>query len=244
MKRTPSHKRSSFRSSDPFENLSTEQLSYIGAIALLYNDVEALVDTLCSLALHITIRPQELTSRINGMDGKIELIKLGARHWGFNASEMTLLEDLLGKGGFKLMKTWRDAVIHCQIVDAPTALARVHERQGRVSDVLLSIDALKGFYNRLDLMRVELISMRDILSAKQMLQREALKEFQFELDDQDKEQLERGIQLDWAQAQEHRSQRLKLPPIPEFPPDTPDPEWFQRLQESLAAVLPESAGLS
>lgn len=243
MKR-PSSRRFSVRSSDPFENLSTEQLSYIGAIALLYNDIEAIVDALLSLALRVTIRPQELTSRINGMEGKIALIKVGARHWGFSDAEMTHLEDVLGNGGFQLMKTWRDAVIHAQVLDAPSGVAKVNERKGRVSEVLLSLDALKGFYSRLDLMRVELMSMRDILSRKQTLQLEELREFELELDDQGKERLEREIQLDWVQAQEHRNLRLSLPPIPEFPENTPDGEFFRRLRESLEDNLARAAGLS
>ena len=46
------------RSVDPFQNLSAEQLSYIGAIAMLYNDVEDVVDVLCAEALQIPIQPK------------------------------------------------------------------------------------------------------------------------------------------------------------------------------------------
>jgi hypothetical protein len=234
MKRTTPQRRHSVRTSDPFKNLSLEQLSYIGAITLLYNDVEAIVNSMCALALRIQIRHEELTSRINGMDGKLALIKLGAGNWGFDAAEMNHLEDVLGAGGFKLMKTWRDAIIHAQVLDARASVGKGNERQGRVYEVLMSLDALKGFYTRLDVMRVELNSIRAVLARKQTLTLEELKEFEFELDDQDREQLEQGIQDDWAQAREHRTQRQSLPPIPEFPEEPSALQSLLGLPESLS----------
>jgi hypothetical protein len=242
MKRPP-QRRSSVRSSDPFHDLSVEQLSYIGAIALLYNDVEAIVDRLCGLALGVTIRREELTSRINGVDGKIALIKLGVRQC-FNESEMSLMEEALGNGGFKLLKSWRDAVVHSQVIDAHTSTGKVNERRGGASEVLLSLDALKGLFGRLDLLRVELNGLCTILVHRITLSRDELNEVSFELDDQEKERLELGIQAYRLQVQEHRNQRQALPPIPEFPEDISPAELVQRLREALAVSLPPNAGLS
>lgn len=236
MKR-PSSRRHSVRSSNPFENLTTEQLSYIGAIALLYNDLEATIDWMCAVALRLQIRREELTTRINGIEGKIALIKIAARNWGFDDGEATYLADVLGDGGFGLMKKWRDAVIHAQVLDARSGVGKVTERKGKVSEVLLSLDALTGFYMRLDLMRIELTALRGILSRKQELALQELREFEFELDDQDKEQLEQGIQDDWAQARSHRTQRQSLPPIPEFPEEPDAFESFLEWRESLGGAL-------
>jgi hypothetical protein len=225
-------------------NLSTQQLSYIGAIALLYNDVEALLDDMCATALGTRVPRDEVVSRINGVEGRLALLKQGARYCGFSDSEMSFLENVLGDSGFKLLKKWRDAVIHAQVLDAPKSVGKVNERQGRVSEVLLSLEALKGLFARLDFMRIELRALKDALSKKITLMHERTREWDYVLCDQDKARLESKIQHDWFQAQSHQIQRLSLPPIPEFPEDTPESEWLLKALENLSENLELNAGLS
>jgi hypothetical protein len=222
MKRTSPLRHNGVRSSDPFTNLTTEQLTYIGAVAMLYNDVEAEVNQLCATGLHIPINDDEVLSRINGIEGKYELIKLCAAYWGWTAQERNHLSEALGKGGFHGLKTWRDAVIHARVFDIKSSVARVAERRGKTAEVLLAPDALKGFYDRLVWMRVEIDTLDTIMARKRALHTASYPGR--------KEQLSQEIEASWIQAREHQTRRLSLPPMPEFPEDTLD---LQRFAEAL-----------
>lgn len=234
MKRTSPLRNHAVRSSDPFTNLTTQQLAYIGAIALLYNDDEALVDEMCAAALAIPIRQEELLSRINGIEGKYQLIKLGAEFWGFTDADRHHLGGLLGDGGFHGLKKWRDAVIHARFLDIKSSTGRVFEKQGRISEVLLSKDALVGLYNRLDYMRIELGRLLDILHRQIQITKG-------DLTPPHKERLEQENRDAWAQARELQSHRQSLPPMPEFPDDTFD---FQQMKEVMDRVSRAGVGHS
>src|SRR3989442_1227843 len=68
--------RQSDRVLDIRNELNTDQLAMIGAIALKYNDVEATIDVLLGYTLNLSIDAiLEVTSRINGIEGKIEIAK-------------------------------------------------------------------------------------------------------------------------------------------------------------------------
>jgi hypothetical protein len=59
--------------------VSPEQLLEVGAIALLWNQVDGFIDWLLMIALRLDIRiSHEVTSRINGSDGKLEILLICA----------------------------------------------------------------------------------------------------------------------------------------------------------------------
>jgi hypothetical protein len=212
------------RTSNPFDNLSLDQLSYIGAVVMKYNDVEALVGDICAAGLRIPIRNEEVLTRINGVEGRAALVKLTARHWGFTDDEMALLCDALGEGGFSGLKKWRDGVVHARMLDINSSVGRLTQKQGVTEDVLLSLDALKGLFRRLELMRAELWRFMLIVQRKARIGAT-------EISDQHRERLEQEIQAEWVQVREFRNQRRLLPPMPEWPEDTPD---FGLIQSALA----------
>jgi hypothetical protein len=192
-----------------------EQLEYVGAIAILYNSVEDQVDSLCAEGLRIPIHDAEVLSRLNGIEGKAELAKISAKHWGFSEDEQAFLAEALGKSGFMLLKKWRDAVVHSRVYNSRTSMAVVPERRGKFSQVLLSTDALVGLYSRLAWIRAELFWLRQILERRTRLSREWI-------DTQHRERLEQQNRADWIRAREHRTHRLSLQPMPEFPDGIPD----------------------
>jgi hypothetical protein len=100
MKRTSPLRTQGIRSSNPFDNLDTDQLAYIGAISMLYNDLEDKIDEMVGHCLVQTIHAQEVTSRINGVEGKLEIVKHAARQWGFDEKELATLGETFGKLGF------------------------------------------------------------------------------------------------------------------------------------------------
>jgi hypothetical protein len=212
MKRTSPLRSQGIRSSDPFNNLSLEQLAYIGAIAMLYNDLEDIIDEMCGHCLVGTIQPSEITSRINGVEGKIEIIKHAAKQWGFDGAELATLGETFGQTGFSELKSLRDAVVHGRVFDLSTSVARTRAKKGKVGEVLFHIDALKGLFARMEEMRVELRFIEDILALKH-------RAMKGDLDDRRKERLGEETQAYWSQVQLHRTQRQSLPPMPEWPED-------------------------
>lgn len=212
MKRSTPLRTQGIRSSNPFDNLSVDQLAYIGAVAMLYNDLEQIIDEMCAKCLTDTIHPQEVLSRINGVEGKIEIVKHASKQWAFDPNEIATLGETLGESGFLELKRLRDAVVHARVFDMTTSVARTRARKGKVGDVLLAHDALMGLFLRMQEMRVELSSIEDVLARKRRIKCE-------NLDDRQKERLEEENRASWAQALEHRSQRLSLPSMPDWPAD-------------------------
>jgi hypothetical protein len=66
-------------------------------------------------------------------------------------------------GGFSEYKKYRDAMIHARVLDAPTAIALTSGGRGKIEEVLLSVDALNGLYERLVLVRLELIEACNVV---------------------------------------------------------------------------------
>ena len=161
--RRPLTARKGKRSGDIRKDLSETQLAGIGSIALAYNEAEVLIDILVSLVLGLlTNTAHEVTSRINGIDGKIELAKIGMRELGADENTIALLGQSLGDAGFKEYKKYRDAVVHARVLDAPTGIALSPAKRGKLDEVLLTVDALNGLYDRLALVRLELIEACNI----------------------------------------------------------------------------------
>jgi hypothetical protein len=76
MKR-PSKNRSEKRTGDIRKDLTQNQLAWIGSVALAFNEAETQLDLLLLVAFSLGDVAHELTSRINGVDGKVELAKIG-----------------------------------------------------------------------------------------------------------------------------------------------------------------------
>jgi hypothetical protein len=103
----------------------------------------------------------------------------------------------------KELKSYRDAVVHCQLVDAGEGLGQLIRRDGQY-DVLLSQEALDGLYDRLISVRDELRTLCLIF----LILDEAVKnDAQADLNT-----LLHGpaIQGHVSQVQEHRKARLSL----------------------------------
>jgi hypothetical protein len=83
------------RTGDIRKDLSESQLAWIGSVTIAYNEAEILVDILLALSLkrHPSL-PFALIGRINGVDGKIELLMLGFK--AADESVMSALGECLG----------------------------------------------------------------------------------------------------------------------------------------------------
>jgi hypothetical protein len=237
MRRSRTIFRHSRRSGDIRKDLTAEQLAGIGGVTLAYNEAEVLIDILMSLSLGLlTHSAHEVTSRINGIDGKIELAKIGMRELGADQKTTDLLGGSLGDGGFKSYKKYRDAVIHARVLDAPAGIALSPSNRGKIDEVLLTVEALNGLYDRLVLVRQELIEACNIsirlFTERRMgpIRKSATEAAADPLQralaivDLPKRQYEQEIQDCLSRFQEHQKNRLSLPRLPEFPVEPPIPQ--------------------
>jgi hypothetical protein len=227
--RTLSHGK---RSGDIRKDLTEAQLAGIGSVAMAYNEAEVMIDILMSLSLGLLTRAaNEITGRINGVDGKIALTKIGLREMGASKEILTLTESTLG--GFSEYKKYRDAVIHARILDAPNAIALTPAHRGKTQEVLLSVDALNGLYDRLFLIRMELIEISNMTIRlfthrrfQPMMQATLgmLGAITHQAAALPKPQIEQEIQDAMSRYREHQKRRLSLQPLPKFPGESPVPQ--------------------
>lgn len=182
-----------------------------------YNFVEQELDRLLAAVMRLPFPDREVTSRINGVDGKVEILKAGVIQWQLSGEEKLALAETLGNGGFGLLKTYRDLVIHARLYDAKTSIARGAPKRGKVSEILLTSEALEGLDTRLGLVLDELFALHGVFSLRQALMLS-------DVDDPERGQLELGIQERMAEYHRYRTCRQSLPPLPEFPGDTAESE--------------------
>jgi hypothetical protein len=212
MKRPFRQRRIVGASHDVKKDLSKDQLAAIGAVALAYNYAEAQIDQVLGAALDIWARPflHEVTTRINGVDGKIEII---VKALPLLVTEDTIradIEDSLGNNAFKRLKQYRDAIIHARVLDRELELGHVIERRARRSEVLLSVTALERLYEHLTALEAELSPVALMINS-------AHRRSQFAPDDPERERLEANYQESNSLFQSRRTKRRSLPPLPEFP---------------------------
>jgi hypothetical protein len=198
---------------DLLKDIPQSQLAAIGAVALGYNYAENTINRMLLSCTGIPIALyRDVMSRINGIDGRIELVKKGAKeHLGLSEETLVFLADTLGDDGFKLLKKYRDAVIHARFVNRVTGVGELIESRGKHSEVLLTEEALLALYTRLEYLRVELSSLSAL-----MREQDAFNSLG-DSDDREKQKRKRQIERLFGIAKECRVGRLRLPPLPEFP---------------------------
>ena len=205
------------------KDLTKTQLAGIGAVTLSYNENERLVDIILSSLLDLDkLVAPEVTSRINGMDGKIAIIKSAVKSTGATEEAQNLISNTLGNSGFSEFKKYRDAIIHAIVLDAPSGIGSGPVNRGKCSEVLLTTKALNSLYRQQTVLRLELIEAMKLATVLKVAKRHDLrcsvcaepvrapKELQ-------PPPLESEIQAATSQLLKRQRRRLSLPPLPEFP---------------------------
>jgi hypothetical protein len=198
---------------NPKLDFTSAQLAGIGAIAMNYNEAENLVEAAFSHAtqLHDGLR-LDVSTRINGIDGKIEIINKAAEVFGLDEDICKDITISLGEAGFKLIKNYRDAVIHARPLNAPTGIGVRVDRRARIYEVLLTEEALDTPYDHIGMLRAELFEINQlILSAV---------ESQACRNEPEKGQFAALISIAKVQLRKHRNLRLSLRQLPKFPSES------------------------
>ena len=117
---------------DVRRDISARQLKSLGAIAIMWTQIERRIDFAMCTALNIPYQLWvDLSSRINGFDGKVELIKKGAeQHIRVPRDAMRIIADSLGS--ISEHKRYRDGVIHAWVTNPSADIADTIQRKGEV----------------------------------------------------------------------------------------------------------------
>jgi hypothetical protein len=216
------------KSGDIKKDLSQHQLAAIGAIAMAYNKVEEEIDDLFGAATQLR-DPLflEVVTRINGMGGKIDVIKVAANFYGVDDEDKRCLEESLGENVFLRLKGYRDAVIHSNLINAAIGVGIRVNRRAKINDVLSNKEALDALYIHLLALAEELSCAASVLL------------FAFEITsrspgDPERASYEAGRPANSARFRGYRTRRQALPPIPEFPSEAEfreaDDQWRRARQ--------------
>lgn len=210
------------------KRVGVSRLASIGGIALSWNIVEVAVDTALGSALELHPNMwNEVFSRVQGFDAKIQIIKRAAlvTH-KLSEEDYRTIADTLGTLGF--YKQHRDAVVHARILNARAAVAPSFQQKGKTIEVLVSAKALDELHQRLEVVSLEASLVTEILfqaavfrgkiSPKRPTKREMLQA----------SKLFRGYM---AQLRKVQRLRQSLPPLPEFPEECPSPPDSEEKQE-------------
>jgi hypothetical protein len=210
----PKNSRPGKRFGTPKELFSDEQLAEIGAIVLIWNQIDTFLDFLT----YVSLKPPiyllwEVARRFRGVDAKIELLRLAA-------DRNKILDDAAKKcikttlDGVVDCKRYRDNIAHSVVYDIEKGIVHTFKRNTNLVPTLVTMDALHGLYQRLDLLLKEL---RDIDLLYRLGDEDGAYAVYPEERDPPARRRTRDVPIQTAQSLQSQKLRLSLPPLPEFP---------------------------
>jgi hypothetical protein len=202
------------RVEDPKEAYSAEQLAEVGAIILIWNQIETLVDWLVHVSLRLPIMVfWDVVRRISGVRAKVDLLRL-------SAERSNILDDDARKcmkitlDGVLEYKGYRDNIAHSVPYDIDKGIVHTFKYGTEMTQTLVTMDALNGLYLRLKLLLDEL---REV----DLLYRLSDEQGSFAVYPEEPDPLERrrtrDVPIQTARLRECQRGRLSLPPLPRFP---------------------------
>jgi hypothetical protein len=248
MKRKITKRRSGPRAYDIRKELSQEQLAAFGAVALAWNDVEAMIDVLMCVVsgLHHSLW-REFTTHINGIEGKFSIIKESmAKRYGWGKDLQVVIDFEATINDAAQYRHYRDTIIHSRIVDPTHGIGEMTIRRGRIEEILLTADALNTLYDKLFILRdelMELVSFFEIMEDWRartpegtLISQLAVQNFHARLaamaegkygaigpEPPNVEAIAQELVSASSRYNHHRKARQSLPPLPSFPNLLPIP---------------------
>jgi hypothetical protein len=228
MKRRAKPKERPHRSYDIKKDIKPEWLAALGAVCVAWNDIEGALDVALCVVLEVPAPLWlDVSSRIQGIDGKIALIKKAARvHFALPDSVADLVE--VSMAAIHEHKTYRDGVIHARILDPDSEIAPSYASKGSEFEAIVSQAALDGPFDRLACLQLEIEDVLLILHHREITIRhvrklEARGHKKIVKNDPELLSALRSTQEHVAQLQRHQNMRQGLPPLPSFPRELPTP---------------------
>jgi hypothetical protein len=212
-------------------DLTEKQLAAFAAAALAYNILEDQIDALLLVATRI---PDwlfaEVSSRINGLDGKIAIIQEAITRSSISPKDAKALTEAVATfGDFK--KT-RDTMIHARIIRTLVGtIGRGTKQRGKSPfEILLNVDALSAFFDHIEALERELSSGAKLSNSAITLNQSAL-------DDPNRSRFEEERQAHEAQFQESHNLRQSLKQLPKFPDEDELRKVVNQQREAQTAAL-------
>lgn len=201
-------------------DIEESRLAAIGAVSLSWNDLEGAIDTALPLALELEYPLwTKVTSRINGFDGKIALLKEAMElELKFPEDKRRIVCATLGS--IEEHKKYRDALIHAKILHPAATVAPSVERRGEIIETLVSEDAINALYERLTVIRAEFDEVVLIFSNTAII-RERISRHHSE---DDKQKALKELPACFSRLQHLQKKRKALPPLPKFPVELLNPQ--------------------
>jgi hypothetical protein len=218
---------------------SKAQLAEIGAIALIWNQIEGTINFLILVGILPPLSVwHDLTTRITGAPAKVELLR-------FRAERAKILTDAARKSikytldAVTEYKKLRDLIIHCVPYDVSRKIGITYYRKSEATQVLLSTPALRALYRRMELLLKELpeidllYRLADEDGAWQIYGRGLSGRFNFPVPGEpDPLELRRtqDVPKQMVRVRKAQKARRSLGPLPKFPdesaalPTTAEPE--------------------
>lgn len=203
------------RFGDILQSFTTNQLAWIGAVVMVFNEAEAKLHLVFGACIRYHGDPFQISSRFRGTEGLISVIKDALPRLGLTDEIIQTIDLTLTGEGFTQVRSYRGGVIHANLVDMSSGLSRAPGKDGKRDAVLLSEEALEGLHERIAIITKELEQIHTIVSCSSRLI------FGSVANDQHKARLEESVQAASARCVQHQNQRQSLPPLPVFP-EAPD----------------------
>jgi hypothetical protein len=217
------------RVENPKEAYSAVQLEEVGAITLLWNQVEGFLDFLLYVTWlhHSTHYFWEITDRIAAIDKKIDLLRIYAANSKIlNDAARNAIKTTLD--GVSEYRKYRDNIVHSVPFDIEKGIAHRRNRRVELTQTLMTYEALSALFLRLRLLLDELREV-DLLY---LLADEpgAMAVYAGRVADPLAQRRVRDVPIQTARVLECQKARLSLPPLPEFPEESPAPPWMAALE--------------
>lgn len=212
MRRKSTGPKESTNSFDVLNDIDPEKLKLFAAVCMTWNYIETVLDSCLGYALKIDVEMfGEVSSRINGIDGKIALIKKALEVGRVDGSSALSLRKTLN--AVEVYKKYRDGVVHVRISSPLLDVADTIQKRGVTDEVLISNEALEALYQRFSFLGNEMIQLFMLLHHCAMAD--------IATTEHRKRQDEERAQQSLARLLSYQTQREALPPFPKFPDDPP-----------------------
>ncbi len=233
----PANSKPGRRVQDIKKAYTEKQLIEIAAIALTWNQVDAQVDYLLLVALRLPPSLYlDITKRINGMDGKIQILRLRSEQAQILTKEAKACVKL-SLDAVEEYKKYRDAIVHSITFDVDRGIAQRIGSRAEIHQILVTIDALSGLYQRLAILQDELQNVGLLYRVADEIDASII--YPAERDPFQARRT-RDVPVAISLVQEYQNCRRSLPPLPEFPEELPSPrEWMAQFAEpARLAIFP------
>ena len=196
--------------------VSKQVLEGIGLVCLAWNEIETLVNFTLPLGLCIHHETWvDVSSRINGFDGKIAIIKKAIQSFrALSEDEYRTVCETLGR--IEELKRLRDGVAHAHIANPSSPVAQSHLQRGNATEILLNDESLTTLYQHLSAAAAEMTMVNGIVFVISYLKRHPDRR-----EETDETQRVEQIQRFLAQLRDYQHHRKQMPPLPEFPDPPP-----------------------